>query len=114
MEEFNLTPSPHLLKLLGDLRFDGWQCIAELVDNSIDAIINNPQLRKEQRQIHVLIPKPGRLRDNQPLIVEDFAGGMDELELENAVRAGFSSRNTQTSLGLFGMGFNVATARLAN
>lgn len=114
MEEFNLTPSPHLLKLLGDLRFDGWQCIAELIDNSIDAIISNPQLNKEQRRINVLIPKPARLKDNQPLIVEDFADGMNELELENAVRAGFSSRNTQSSLGLFGMGFNVATARLAN
>jgi hypothetical protein len=114
MEEFNLTPSPNLLKLLGDLRFDGWQCIAELIDNSIDAIIHTPQLKSEQRQIQVVIPKPGKLKDNQPLIIEDFAGGMDEAELENAVRAGFSSKNTQTSLGLFGMGFNVATARLAN
>jgi hypothetical protein len=113
-QDFDLTPSPNLLKLLGDLRFDGWQCIAELIDNSIDAIINNPILEKGQREILVLIPKPAKLRVNQPLIIEDFAGGMNEEELENAVKAGFSSKNTQTSLGLFGMGFNVATARLAN
>jgi hypothetical protein len=114
MEDFDLTPSPNLLKLLGDLRFDGWQCIAELIDNSIDAIINSKNLRDDQKEIQVIIPKPSKLRENQPLVVEDFACGMNDAELENAVRAGFSSKNTQTSLGLFGMGFNVATARLAN
>ena len=39
---------------------------------------------------------------------------MTEQQLENAVKAGFSSKNTKSNLGLFGMGFNVATSRLAN
>ena len=34
--------------------------------------------------------------------------------VERAVRAGYSGNNSVDKLGLFGMGFNVATARLGN
>ncbi|HEX5149869.1 MAG TPA: ATP-binding protein [Parafilimonas sp.] len=115
MEQFNLTPSPALLDLLGKIPFKGWQCVAELIDNSIDAIINSQtQLNDYQKVISVYIPTKGKILENQPLIVEDWGIGMDEQQLESAVRAGFSSKNTNSNLGLFGMGFNVATSRLAN
>ena len=39
---------------------------------------------------------------------------MTEQQLENAVKAGFSSQGTGGKPWLFGMGFNVATSRLAN
>ncbi|WP_276481035.1 ATP-binding protein [Paraflavitalea pollutisoli] len=115
MEQFDLTPSPALLDLLGKIPFKGWQCVAELVDNSIDAVINHSsKLKDYQKVISVYIPTKGRIIENQPLIVEDWGIGMTEEQLENAVRAGFSSKNTNSNLGLFGMGFNVATSRLAN
>lgn len=115
MEEFNLTPSPALLDLLGKIPFKGWQCVAELIDNSIDAIINNEsKLEDFQKVIYVHIPTKSKIILNEPLIVEDWGIGMTEQQLENAVKAGFSSKNTKTNLGLFGMGFNVATSRLAN
>ncbi|MBV6420931.1 MAG: hypothetical protein DAHOPDDO_02197 [Ignavibacteriaceae bacterium] len=114
METFDLTPSPQLLQLLGDLNFKGWQCIAELIDNSIDAIISSQNLGPDQKKIIVKLPTPSKIRNNEPIIIEDFASGMDERQLENAVRAGFSNKSTQSNIGLFGMGFNVATARLAN
>lgn len=115
MENFNLTPSPDILDLLGKIPFKGWQCVAELIDNSIDAIINNEdQLAEYQRVISVFIPTKGKIDANEPLVIEDWGIGMTESQLENAVKAGYSSKKTGASLGLFGMGFNVATARLAN
>ena len=115
MNDFNLTPSPALLDLLGKIPFKGWQCVAELIDNSIDAIINNSSvLTSAQKAIAVSIPTRKKIEQNEPLIIEDWGIGMTESQLENAVKAGFSSKNTTSNLGLFGMGFNVATSRLAN
>lgn len=39
---------------------------------------------------------------------------MDATTLENAVRAGWTSNDPIGSLGMFGMGFNIATARLGS
>ncbi|MFA5848520.1 MAG: ATP-binding protein [Bacteroidales bacterium] len=115
MEQFNLTPSPALLDLLGKIPFKGWQCVAELIDNSIDAVINHSNKLKDfQKLISVYIPTKGKILENQALVVEDWGIGMTEEQLENAVKAGFSNKNTGSNLGLFGMGFNVATSRLAN
>ncbi len=115
MDQFNLTPSPALLDLLGKIPFKGWQCVAELIDNSVDAIINHTdKLQEYQRVISVFIPTKKKIEQNEPMVVEDWGIGMTEEQLENAVKAGFSSKNTNSNLGLFGMGFNVATSRLAN
>ena len=32
----DITPSPRILRMLGEIEFDEWQCIAELVDNAFD------------------------------------------------------------------------------
>ncbi|MFA5433424.1 MAG: ATP-binding protein, partial [Candidatus Paceibacterota bacterium] len=114
MDLIDLTPTPQLLQILGDLKFKGWQCIAELIDNSIDAILGSRNILPENKRIIVTIPTPGKLRAGDPVLVEDFADGMKEESLQNAVKAGYSGKNTRDSIGLFGMGFNVATACLAN
>lgn len=44
--------------------------------------------------------------------VTDNASGMTLEQLQNAVRAGYTSNDPVGTLGLFGMGFNIATARL--
>ena len=33
----DVTPTPRILRTLGDIPFDAWQCFAELADNSLDA-----------------------------------------------------------------------------
>jgi hypothetical protein len=114
METFNLTPPPAFLDALGRIPFKGWQCIAELIDNSIDAIINNDnKLKDYQKVISVYIPTKSKIALNEPLVIEDWSTGMSEKQLENAVQAGFSNKATDSNLGLFGMGFNVATSKLA-
>jgi hypothetical protein len=115
MEQFNLTPNPAVLDLLGRIPFRGWQCVAELIDNSIDSIISHKtNLREDQKIITVTIPTKSKIAQNEPLVIEDSGIGMTESQLENSVRAGFSSKRSKSNLGLFGMGFNVATSRLAN
>ena len=42
LEEIDLTPSPQLLEALGDIPYKPWQCMAELIDNSFDDFLTDP------------------------------------------------------------------------
>ena len=46
------------------------------------------------------------------VVVRDNGPGMSGEKLERAVRAGYSGNDPMNNLGMFGMGFNIATARL--
>ena len=121
MEEerrFDLTPSPRVLRMLGQVDFKPWQCLAELADNAVDAFLTG----REQGgtgvmfpQVNIEISSDAEIRaDTGTIRIADNAPGMDPELLERAVRAGYSGNNSVDKLGLFGMGFNVATARLGN
>lgn len=109
----NLTPDPKILRMLGQIELNGWQCTAELIDNSIDAMLKFDEGDGEKR-IDVYIPTKNEIKYNEPLRIRDNGVGMSEEELENCLKAGYTSRGTDESLGLFGMGFNIATARLGD
>jgi len=105
----DLTPNPRVLRMLGQIEFDNWQCIAELIDNSIDAIM-------DQGSGVVGVSTPSRSEfDNRPdpaIKVWDDGPGMSPEVLEKALKAGYSGNDPLSKLGLFGMGFNISTARL--
>lgn len=113
--QINLTPSPRVLRMLGQIDFKPWQCLAELIDNSVDAFLTE---RGEAvgmlfPQVNVEISSAADIRSGTGDIrVSDNAAGMEPRHLEMALKAGYSSNNPVDKLGLFGMGFNVATARL--
>lgn len=118
-DKLNLTPSPRVLRMLGQIDFKPWQCIAELVDNAVDAFLgakadsvpakNLPMFP----QVNVELSSAGEIRSGHgELRVKDNGPGMSPEFLESAVKAGYSSNDSVDKLGLFGMGFNVATARL--
>ena len=66
-------------------------------------------------QVNIEISSDAEIRADAGIIrISDNAPGMDAALLERAVRAGYSGNNSVDKLGLFGMGFNVATARLGN
>jgi hypothetical protein len=117
-KQFDLTPSPRVLRMLGQVDFKPWQCLAELADNAVDAFLAG----REQGgtgvmfpQVNIEVSSDAEIRAGTGIIrVADNAPGMDPSLLERAVRAGFSGNNSVDKLGLFGMGFNVATARLGN
>jgi hypothetical protein len=113
-EELNLTPDPRILEVLGEIPYKPWQCLAELVDNSFDEFVSDPDRDPaDPPSIHMTVPRANSGSDAIVSVV-DNGRGMSQRELERGLRAGYSGRVRYGSLGLFGMGFNIATARLGN
>ena len=110
--EFDLQPDPRLLQMLGEIDLEPWRCIAELVDNSVDGFLQAYRAGAPVDNAAVGITLPSTANDGARIQVFDNGPGMDSETLERAVRAGWSGNNPIDSLGLFGMGFNIATARL--
>ncbi len=114
-EKINITPSPRILRMLGEIDFKAWQCLCEIIDNSIDAFSTTDINLGNKKQPIIKITLPGSKTDVKPsdtITVEDNAEGMTLTSLENSFKAGFSANNPVDKMGLFGMGFNIATARL--
>lgn len=111
-DTLDITPTPRILRTLGEIPFQTWQCIAELVDNSIDAFLSNMAIEDHERRISVTWSSDSVGVANRTLEISDNAVGMAIDQLQNAVRAGYTSNDPIDNLGLFGMGFNIATARL--
>lgn len=109
----DITPTPRILRTLGEIPFTTWQCIAELIDNSIDAFLSDKGTSDENtRDISVTWASDSVSINDRTIEVSDNACGMSIEQLQNAVRAGYSSNDPIANLGLFGMGFNISTARL--
>ncbi len=111
----DITPSPRILRMLGEIEFDEWQCIAELVDNAFDDFTEISHVGQPwPGGFKVSITLPGRAASlvGAEVVVRDTGRGMTRETLERAVKAGWSSNDRFDKLGLFGMGFNVSTARL--
>ncbi|TGS70008.1 ATP-binding protein, partial [Mesorhizobium sp. M8A.F.Ca.ET.181.01.1.1] len=60
----------------------------------------------------VQITLPEADREEAVVQIVDNVPGMTSGNLDKAVKAGWSGNNPTDNLGLFGMGFNIATARL--
>lgn len=110
--DFDLTPDPRVLQMLGEINLAQWRCLAELVDNSIDGFMSAQRLDDVIANPEVLITVPRTDTAAARISVRDNGPGMSSETLEHAVRAGWSGNSPLGSLGLFGMGFNIATARL--
>ncbi|WP_137123124.1 ATP-binding protein [Segeticoccus rhizosphaerae] len=111
----DITPSPRILRMLGEIEFDEWQCVAELADNAFDdfsEILDAGQSWPGGFKVSVTLPGPGAGLSGAEVVVRDTGRGMTRETLEQAVKAGWSSNERFDKLGLFGMGFNVSTARL--
>ncbi len=109
----DLTPSTRILPMLGEISLEQWQCLAELIDNPVDAFLTAKRngMPLEDPKINVSLPTTNSA--SSIITITDNGPGMDLQTLNNAVKAGWTSNNPMDSLGLFGMGFNIATARLA-
>jgi Histidine kinase-, DNA gyrase B-, and HSP90-like ATPase len=112
--EFDLQPDPRVLPMLGEINIDQWRCIAELVDNAIDGFLHAKRNGDPIPGPRVDVVLPTTDREGAQLKIMDTGTGMTPEILESAVRAGWSGNNPIDNLGLFGMGFNIATARLGS
>ncbi len=109
----NITPKPRILKILSKIEFDAWQCIAELVDNSFDEFIDikrSGTVWTEPFEVGVRLPNT--TNGDATVVISDNGRGMAIERITDAVTAAFSGNDPTTKLGLFGLGFNVATARI--
>lgn len=115
-ESLDLTPSPRLLEVLGDIPYKPWQCLAELIDNAFDDFLSDDEREAaEPPYVRVTLPKPGTTAEGDEFVcVADNGRGMSLEAFQLALRAGYSQNNRYGSLGLFGMGFNIATANLGS
>ena len=107
--DFDLRPDPRILPMLGEINLDQWQALAELVDNAVDGFLTSAE-GDDIREVVVNLPTSDV--PNARVTVRDNGPGMSPELLERAVRAGWSGSASPGTLGMFGMGFNVATARL--
>ena len=113
-QSVDITPHPRILRMLGEIAFEPRKCIGELIDNSIDGFLNHrPLLMDNDLEIMILVPHRQDLEAGHGSItVEDNGPGMTLGRMVDAARAGYSHNSAVDNLGLFGMGFNIATARL--
>lgn len=112
LQNFDITPDPRVLQMLGEIDLAQWRCIAELVDNSVDGFLNAERSGQPIENPEVLISVPRTDTPSARITVRDNGPGMSGEMLQRAVKAGWSGNNPLSNLGLFGMGFNIATARL--
>jgi hypothetical protein len=106
-----IPPDPRILRALAEIDFDRWQCLAELIDNSFDEFLEIERSGEdpgEPLRAHVALPR----KMDGKIVISDNGRGMTLDRITNAVRAGYSGNDPLSKLGLFGMGFNVSTARL--
>jgi C4-dicarboxylate-specific signal transduction histidine kinase len=113
-DPFDLTPDPRVLVMLGEINLDPWRCVAELVDNCLDNFLSEDRAGEPLLDPTVWVTTPTTNDPAGRVTVRDNGSGMQVSVLEKAVRAGWSGNDPVGSLGLFGMGFNIATARLGS
>lgn len=115
MREFDLTPDPKVLIALTHTPLQPLDALCELIDNAIDSF--------QAAKLHgnpiefplVVVELPGAVeiaRGEGVIRVRDNGPGLSAELAEKALRAGYSGNKPYDSLGLFGMGFNIATGKL--
>jgi hypothetical protein len=112
----DITPTPRILRTLGDIPFAAWQCLAELADNSMDAFSEAENKGKviDGPRVDIHWSSDSVAAYDREIVVQDNGLGMELEVLQKAAKAGYSSNDPIHNLGLFGMGFNIATARLGD
>jgi hypothetical protein len=110
--QFDLQPDPRILPMLGEINLAQWKCLAELVDNSVDGLLDEARAGNALPTPEITILVPTTDTAQAKVTIRDNGPGMSRAKLETAVRAGWSGNDPTSNLGLFGMGFNIATARL--
>jgi hypothetical protein len=117
-ESIDLTPSPRVLRMLGEIDFKAWQCLCEIIDNSIDSFIteNTSENVGDKPSVKIKLPSSNQndLSPSDILTISDNGKGMTLEALNENLKAGFTGNNPVDKMGLFGMGFNISTARLGS
>ncbi|MFD4675234.1 ATP-binding protein [Lentzea sp. NPDC058450] len=111
----DITPTTQVLIALTRTPITPIDAISELIDNAVDSF-HAAEVQGIRSQVrHVVIDVPGltQVDRGEGLIrVRDTGAGLTAEQIGHAMQAGFSTKNPFDTLGLFGMGFNIATGKL--
>ncbi|NYI40864.1 ATP-binding protein [Demequina lutea] len=117
-ESLDLTPDPRILEVIAEVDLQVGQCLAELIDNAFDELSKaRAEDANAEHRVEITMPNnrdAARLQKSATIVVADTGRGMSRDQLRDALRAGSSHNARFGSLGLFGMGFNIATARMGH
>ncbi|MFI2606521.1 ATP-binding protein [Kitasatospora sp. NPDC018619] len=111
----DITPSPRVLVALTRTPILPIDALSELIDNAVDSFRTAATAGIPSAVRQVIIDLPGQAevsRGEGVVRVRDTGPGLSEAQIADSMRAGFTSKNHFDSLGLFGMGFNIATGKL--
>lgn len=115
VSEIDVTPDQRILKVLAAAPLNPIDALCELIDNSLDSFedARRAGVRIPNRWIRIFLPKPDEIEHGGGVIrISDNGVGLDKNGLTAVLTAAFSSKNKFDALGLFGIGFNIATAKL--
>jgi len=111
-----ITPSPRILKAIIHNPLKPIDALCELIDNSIDGFRHAKKSGLDiiDPTIRISIPNKNEIDKGIGVIsVEDNGPGLTMEQSLKAVTAGYSGNpNPLDNLGLFGMGFNIATGKI--
>ncbi|MEU4692398.1 ATP-binding protein [Actinoplanes sp. NPDC023714] len=111
----DIQPTPNVLLALTRTPITPLDALCELIDNAIDSFraAELEGIKVPFRQVFIDLPGASEVNRNGGLVrVRDTGLGLTEKQIADALRAGYSSKNAFDTLGLFGMGFNIATGKL--
>jgi hypothetical protein len=115
INELDINPDTSILIALSNTSLKPLDALCELIDNSLDSFraAEREGIRIGQRWIQITIPTSAQVQRGEGVLrVVDNGAGLDRDGLAGALRAGFSTNYKYGSLGLFGVGFNIATSKL--
>ncbi|MEM4638092.1 MAG: ATP-binding protein [Candidatus Woesearchaeota archaeon] len=101
-KKINITPHKSIYRKMGRSSHGFNESIAELVDNSIDAMTNEQKEGKEKLEVKIFIDS-----NKHQIIVMDNAKGMNEEEAAKAIVLAESSKG-KDELGEYGFGLKTA------
>lgn len=111
----DITPDPKVLLALTHTPLRPLDALCELIDNGIDSVGGTWGASRPATHplIQIELPGPSDVGRGLGVIrVADNGSGLSRDGLANALRAGYSGKNKYDTLGLFGMGFNIASGKL--
>jgi hypothetical protein len=111
VREIDITPDPQVLYVLTYTSMRPIDSLCELIDNAIDSfgIASDP----DRSLILIDLPSRRDISEEKAILrVRDNGPGLSIDEVESSLKAGFSSKYRFGKLGLFGVGFNIASGKL--
>ena len=89
----DITPTPRILRTLGDIPFDIWQCFAELTDNSLDAFKEAlaKGLQIDGPRVDIFWSSETTPNSEREIVIQDNGPGMGLDTLQKAAKAGVAT-----------------------